>query len=91
MGIVTVDVNSRLTRFIGTYFFAAVTYGAPRTVAVAGMANNGTWLVLITKAFNLFDASSYSALKSTVNSGSFTVTNIAGGTYQNVTVLVFQA
>ena len=65
-GTIMIDVNSRLSRYVGSYV-VSVSYPTPRFVSVPGMANDGTWFVVC--------VGSQPYISITINSGSFYLLN----------------
>jgi hypothetical protein len=72
-GSITLDTDYRCVRFAG-FLSGNVTFGTPVTLNVTGLVNDGTW------GYNNVSAESWS-IKTTLNSGSITVTARASGTH----------
>ena len=70
---ITLDTDYRCVRFAG-FLSGNVTFGTPVTLNVTGLVNDGTW------GYNNVSAESWS-IKTTLNSGSITVTARASGTH----------
>ena len=72
-GSITLDTDYRCVRFAG-FLSGNVTFGTPVTLNVTGLVNDGTW------GYNNVSSESWS-IKTTLNSGSITVTARVSGTH----------
>lgn len=72
-GTLTLDTNYRLVRF-SAFYQGNVSYGSPTTLSVTGLANDGTW------GYNNSVAEAWN-IKTTLNSGSITITALVSGTH----------
>ena len=72
-GSITLDTDYRCVRFAG-FLSGNVTFGTPVTIYVTGLVNDGTW------GYNNVSEESWS-IKTTLNSGSITVTARVSGSY----------
>jgi|TARA_R110000803_G_scaffold178265_2_gene240687 hypothetical protein len=77
----TLDSNWRLIRF-SAFYSGTVTFGTPVTISVTGLTNDGTW------GYNNSVEDAWD-IKTTLNSGSITVTALVSGT-QSYKILLFR-
>lgn len=77
----TLDTNWRLIRF-SAFYSGTVTFGSPITISVTGLINDGTW------GYNNSVEDSWD-IRTTLNSGSITVTALVSGT-QSYNILLFR-
>jgi hypothetical protein len=45
-GQLTFDTDSRITRFIGVYSYAAFNSSTPQSITVPGISTDGTWAIV---------------------------------------------
>jgi len=77
----TLDTNWRLIRF-SAFYSGTVTFGSPVTISVTGLINDGTW------GYNNSVEDAWD-IKTTLNSGSITITALVSGT-QSYNILLFR-